>query len=280
VSAPADLRSRVQEAYNATGASWADGPIRIYSRLARVLVGRSPIALDGRVMVDAGAGTGALSRALTSAGATAIAVDVAVAMLAAGRSDPTDEGTGARCFLAAAAGDVGALPFATSSVDGAGAAFSLSHVPSPLSALRELARITRAGGVILLSSYGGPNPHPAKAAVDAAAAAHGFVPPTWHDELKHTTEPLVGSVDALRKLAADAGLRDVRIEQERVDVDMTDPIDLVRWRLGMPHLAGFLASCTAEQREAIAAAALATIGPRPEPYRPDVLFLTARAPTD
>ena len=274
MSGSTDLRSQVQDAYNATGRSWAEGPIRIYSRLARALVDRSPIPLDGRVMIDAGAGTGALSRAMTDAGATAIAFDLAFAMLAAGRAE--DEETGTRSFVAAAAGDAGALPFATSSADGAGAAFSVSHMPSPRTALRELARVVRPGGVILVSSYGGANPHPAKAAVDAAAAAHGFSPPSWHDELKQTTEPQVGSVGALRELAADAGLLDVQIDQERVDVDMTEPIDLVRWRLGMPHLAAFLSSRGEEEREAIAAAALATIGPRPEPYRPDVLFLSAR----
>jgi ubiquinone/menaquinone biosynthesis C-methylase UbiE len=269
-----ELRAQVQQAYNATGASWADGPIHIYRRLARALVERSPVPLAGRIMVDAGAGTGALSRALAAAGATPVAMDLAVQMLVAGRAEAAGADRSWPAF-AAAAGDAGALPFRSSSVDGAGAAFSLSHVPSPLTALREMVRITRSGGIILLSSYGGPNAHIAKVAVDGAASALGFVAPAWHEVLKRETEPLVGSIDALTALAGEVGLTAVSIEREHVDVELADPDALVRWRMGMPHLAPFVASLSPARRDELVTRALDAIGPHPDPYRPDVLFFTA-----
>jgi ubiquinone/menaquinone biosynthesis C-methylase UbiE len=260
------LRHAIQQAYNQTGAAWAGGPTRVYGRLAHALVEHRPVDLRGRTMLDLGAGTGALSVALRGVGAVPVALDVALAMLATDRDRRPP----------AAVGDAQALPFASGSFDGAGAAFSLSHVPSPAAAFHEIARVLRPDGVLLVSSYGSANPHAVKRAVDGAAAALGYEPPAWHDALKQTTEPQVGSIDALTSLAHAAGLGEVEVVHEAVDVGLDDPAALVAWRLGMPNLVPFLATLTDAQRSRLTADALAALGPDPEPYRPEVLFLTAR----
>src|SRR5207245_2821241 len=75
---PGGRRSAVSEmaaAYAQGAQAWAEGPTRIYERLARVLVDFSPVPLAGRLVLDLGSGTGAGSRAAIAAGARVIAAD-------------------------------------------------------------------------------------------------------------------------------------------------------------------------------------------------------------
>ena len=74
-------------AYSATGAAWEEGPGRVYNRLAEVLVEHSPVPVEGRTVLDLGAGTGAASRAIARARGSPVALDLAFGMLAeAGRA--------------------------------------------------------------------------------------------------------------------------------------------------------------------------------------------------
>ena len=85
---------------------------------------RHPLA--GRIVLDAGAGTGAVSSALAAAGARAVAADLSFGMLAwNARARPP-------CVVA----DIRALPVAAGCVDDAVAAFVLNHHVSPRLALR------------------------------------------------------------------------------------------------------------------------------------------------
>ena len=60
---------------------WAGGPAAVYDRLAAELLARSPVPLGGALVLDAGAGTGAVSSAARAAGARVVATDVALDML-------------------------------------------------------------------------------------------------------------------------------------------------------------------------------------------------------
>jgi SAM-dependent methyltransferase len=255
----------MRAAYEATGATWSQGPALVYDRYAELLVAHCHLRLAGRRIVDLGAGTGALSKALLAADAAAIAIDLAFGMLHIDRDARPP----------ASVGDAAALPIATGSVDGVGMAFSLSHVPDPRVALHEITRVTRRGGVVLSASFAGANDHPAKSAVDRAAAAFGFEVPAWMTAFKTYNEPLVASLPALEDLALEAGLTDVVITETAVDVGMDSPEAMVAWRLGMAHLAPFLSSLDDVDRGEVAALALAELGPDPVPFRPNVLFFAA-----
>ncbi|MEV4513049.1 methyltransferase domain-containing protein [Dactylosporangium sp. NPDC049525] len=114
----------------------------------------------GGVVVDAGCGTGralpALRAAVGPAG-TVIGLDHTPQMLAKAR----EKGNGGLVLA-----DAGRLPFADGSVDAVFAAGLVMHLPDPVGGLRELARVTRTGGRLVLF-------HPTGRA--ALAARHGRV---------------------------------------------------------------------------------------------------------
>ena len=76
--------STIGAAYSAGASAWAEGPNRVYRRLAELLVDFSPEPLGGRLVLDLGSGTGDGSRAARSAGMSAwqfIAPAVGVALV-------------------------------------------------------------------------------------------------------------------------------------------------------------------------------------------------------
>ena len=115
----------------------------------------------GGVVIDVGCGTGralpALRQAVGSDG-TVIAVDLTPEMLRHARV----KGRAAHAALILA--DARYLPFASASADAVFAAGLITHMPDPQAGLRQLARITRPGGLLILF-------HPSGRA--ALAARHG-----------------------------------------------------------------------------------------------------------
>lgn len=233
-------RSGTAVAYDNSAAAWQAGPDRVYQRLAGAMVAASPVEIAGRRILDVGAGTGAASRAALAAGAaTVVAADMSAGMLRAGRM------TGGHRVPVVA--DACRLPFRSGSFDLVVAGCCLGHLPNPLSGLREARRV--AGGVVA-SAFANGWTHPAKGAVDAVMRDYGFVTPDWYVRLKRDTEPLVEDPDSLRALAAAAGWSEVRVAVREVPTGLRDPADLVAWRLGMAHLAPFVASLSEEHRAA------------------------------
>ena len=116
---------------------------------------------SGGVAIDVGCGTGRALPPLREAvgpGGSVIAVDLTPEMLAAAR--PKSSAAGAALLLA----DARALPFADASVDAIFAAGLVNHLPDEVAGLRELARVTRPGGVLVLFHPSGRS---------ALAARHG-----------------------------------------------------------------------------------------------------------
>jgi ubiquinone/menaquinone biosynthesis C-methylase UbiE len=244
--------SGVAEAYSATGAAWQAGPGRVYDRLAEVLVAAAPVPLAGRVVLDVGAGTGAASRAVARAGGHPIAVDVAPGMLAA----IAGGGPGLAC-------DARALAVGDGAVGAVVAAFSFNHVPDPVCALAEAARVVAPGGAVLASAYASDDDHPVKAAVDAAALEHGWEPAPWITEMRTSAAPLLATVERAAAAADSAGLH--RAEAHHIEVPFPDltAADLVAWRMGMAQLAPYLAAQPAETAAKIEVRALELLGDAP-----------------
>jgi SAM-dependent methyltransferase len=118
---------------------------------------------EGGVVIDLGCGTGRalppLRRAVGPDGFV-VAVDVTPEML--GEARPASQAAHAALVLA----DARHLPFAAASADAIFAAGLINHLPDTEAGLRELARVTRPGGLLILF-------HPSGRA--ALAARHGRV---------------------------------------------------------------------------------------------------------
>jgi demethylmenaquinone methyltransferase/2-methoxy-6-polyprenyl-1,4-benzoquinol methylase len=125
--------------------------------------------LRGRLVVDVCCGTGDLSLAFARAGARVVGVDFTPEMLvqanrkgaalpgpgAAGRPDGASEPAGARGVLFAA-GDALALPLADDAADLASVAFGVRNLADPLRGLKELVRVVRPGGKVLVLEFSPP----------------------------------------------------------------------------------------------------------------------------
>jgi SAM-dependent methyltransferase len=137
------------------------------------------------VVIDVGCGTGRALPVLRQAvgpHGTVIAVDLTPEMLRHARI----KGRAAHATLILA--DARHLPFASASADAVFAAGLVMHLPDPEAGLRQLARITRTGGLLILF-------HPSGRA--ALAARHGRMP--------EPDEPLAAA--PLQRLTQNTGWR-------------------------------------------------------------------------
>jgi ubiquinone/menaquinone biosynthesis C-methylase UbiE len=269
VTGPAEERrftAAVARAYDRTGRAWSDGPVIVYDRLAKAILDESPRPLAGRTVLDVGAGTGAASLAAMAAGARVVAVDLSPGMLRANRAE----------VAGALVADATALAVADHSVDGVVAAFSFNHLPDPAPGFREAARVCRPGSPVLVSAYAADDDHPAKAAVDQAAAAEGWQPEAWYVDLRDRVVGRIATVEGMAAAAVGSGLRG---EARRLAVELPDlvPEAVVGWRMGMAHIAPFLATVDAATRRRIAERALEALGPVPPPLRRSIVVYAGTA---
>ena len=141
----------------------------------------------GNVLLDAGCGTGRRLEEARAAGALrALGVDLVHAMI---------RGGGAGAARACAVADVRALPFPDGTFDLAWCRLVLGHLADPAPAYREMARVLRPGGALVVTDF-----HP-----EAARAGHLR---TFHDAdgKRHVVEHHVHEADDHRRGAAAAGL--------------------------------------------------------------------------
>jgi SAM-dependent methyltransferase len=256
----------VDAAYQGVARAWADGPSRVYDRLAEAVVAEYPDGFAGQHVLDIGAGTGAVSRAVRRLGGRVTAVDAADDMVEHMRAHGLD----------AVTGDLLALPFDTGSFDGTIAAFAISHVADPVRALTEARRVVRNGGVVMVGIFGAAPANASKDVVDAVAQRYGYVRPAWYDRLKRDFEPLTDTPAKLRDCALAAGLADVVIADRTVDTGIAAPADIVATRIGMAHLARFVAELHDATCRDFVAAAIAAVAVDPQPLRPEVLIMSSR----
>ncbi len=260
-------------AYEDLGPIWASGPGPAYERIAEVVVAVLPRPLRGAWVLDLGAGTGAASRCIARAGGIPVALDPALGMLAQARRDHRIIGAP----LASVGGEAERLPLRDGSLDAVVACFSLSHVADPVAALREARRVLRPGGHLVAASFDlAAAPDPVKNTIDGVAQRFGLLPPPYYLALKQQ-EQEVGLAERLAAHATAAGLVAVRVDQVQVDSGLRTADDFLRYRLGTPVAAGFVASLTPARRAEFYAAALEALGPSPEPWLPAVLILSSRA---
>jgi len=114
----------------------------------RAQVVRAIAPRRGERILDLAAGTGTSSDPLDRAGARVVACDFSVGMLRVGKRR--------RPGLSFVAGDALSLPFADASFDAVTMSFGLRNVADVDAALREMARVTRPGGRLVVCEFSDP----------------------------------------------------------------------------------------------------------------------------
>jgi ubiquinone/menaquinone biosynthesis C-methylase UbiE len=254
-------------AYSAGGTAWASGPSRVYTRLAELLVAAAPVSLAGRLVCDVGAGTGVGSRAALAAGARVVATDVAPGMLAFDRPRRPP----------AVVADATRLPFPDDAFGGVVAAYCYNHLEDPVAGLREARRITTAGGPVLASAYALDDTHPVKAAAEEALTEVGWSAPQFYGALKTDAVPKLATVARADAAARSAGLHAIAVEARHVAFPDLTVDDLIEWRLGMAHIAWFVAALAPDARAGVVARTRELLGADVPPLVRSVIQIAALA---
>jgi demethylmenaquinone methyltransferase/2-methoxy-6-polyprenyl-1,4-benzoquinol methylase len=161
----------------------------------------------GQRVLDLAAGTGTSSEPFERAGAVVVPTDLSLGMLAVGKRR--------RPSLAFVAADALRLPYADEAFDAVTISFGLRNVEDAGAALRELRRVTRPGGTLVVCEFSTPTWRPFRAlytdylvaALPRIAAAVSSNPAAY----RYLAESIQAWPDqpALATLIEDAGWRQV-----------------------------------------------------------------------
>ena len=151
----AAMFDRTAERYDLVNDLLSAGQDRLWRRaVARAL---RPYTSDGKRVLDLAAGTGTSARAFAAAGARCVACDFSLGMLRVGRrrlaGRPAPAGGARDGGVTFAAGDALALPFGNESFDAVTISFGLRNVADPDAALREMLRVTKPGGRLVICEF-------------------------------------------------------------------------------------------------------------------------------
>jgi demethylmenaquinone methyltransferase / 2-methoxy-6-polyprenyl-1,4-benzoquinol methylase len=119
----------------------------------RKVVARAVGAASGERVLDVAAGTGTSSASFTTDGADCVACDFSLGMLRQGARQRGGADVGGVRFVA---GDALALPFADESFDAVTISFGLRNVHDVDAALRDLLRVTKPGGRLVICEFSSP----------------------------------------------------------------------------------------------------------------------------
>ncbi len=204
------------------------------------LVGLAP----GERFLDVAAGTGGLSLPAARLGADVLATDWSPAMIerfeerARGEGLTTAEGRVMDCH---------ALDLPDDTFDVTGSQFGVMLVPDQLRALREMARVTKPGGRVLLIAYG----FPAEleflqffvGALEAVAPEFSGIP-----DDPPPLEFQVSDPEVLRRRLSDAGLKDVRVERSAERPAFSSGEEMWDWVLNGNPIPGMLTADLSEEQ--------------------------------
>lgn len=191
--------------------------------IARAALERAGLR-SGMQFLDVASGSGALSIPAARLGATVTAVDASAKMLELLRARAASE----RLPITTKVMDGHALDFADDRFDMAGSQFGVMVFPEMPRALREMARVTRPGGAVLINAYGDPHRIDflgffvqAVRSVRADFDGPPMEPPPLPFQL---SDP-----ERLRRELAQAGLREVRVDTLTEATDFASGSALWDW---------------------------------------------------
>jgi ubiquinone/menaquinone biosynthesis C-methylase UbiE len=200
----------------------------------------------GQRFLDVAAGTGGLSLPAARLGAKVLATDWSPAMIERFKARARDEG------LRDAEGrvmDCHALDLPDDSFDVAGSQFGVMLVPDQPRALREMVRVTKPGGRVLLIAYSDPSE---LEFLQWFVAAMKAVVPEFQG-IPDDPPPLefqVADPDVLRRRLTGAGLKDVHIERTAERPAFTSGQEMWDWLYyGNPIAEMMVGDLTDQQRD-------------------------------
>ncbi len=130
--------------YDRTNTILSAGRDRVWRRATGTALALQP----GERCLDLAAGTGVSTEELARSGATVVGVDLSLGMLRVGRRVRPD--------VPLLAGDALALPFVDGAFDAVTIAFGLRNLVDTAAGLREMARVTRPGGRLVICEFSAP----------------------------------------------------------------------------------------------------------------------------
>lgn len=191
-----------------TGQADAFARAAVYQLAATLesLLAAAPLHPD-QSWLDVACGPGIVTCALARRVAQATGVDLTPAMIERAAADAAAAGLANTRFLV---GDAAALPCPAGTFDGALTRFSLHHIPAPLRVVREMARVVRPGGHVVVGDH--------LTCEEAEASA-------WHHDVERLRDPthwLSPTPGRFFALGARAGLRLVSGQILPYDLDFEE----------------------------------------------------------
>jgi demethylmenaquinone methyltransferase/2-methoxy-6-polyprenyl-1,4-benzoquinol methylase len=147
----AGMFNHVAHRYDLTNEALTLGQVHIWRRGVRLALNPRP----GEKILDLAAGTGGSTAALAESGAEVVACDLSEGMIAVGRQRHPE--------LAFVQGDATDLPFEDASFDAVTISFGLRNVENTEKALREMARVVKPGGRLVICEFSRPTWPPFRA---------------------------------------------------------------------------------------------------------------------
>jgi ubiquinone/menaquinone biosynthesis C-methylase UbiE len=206
------------------------------------LVGLEP----GERLLDVAAGTGGLSLPAARLGAQVLATDWSPAMIERFEARVREEG------LSGAEGrvmDCHALDLPDDRFDVTGSQFGAMLVPDQPRALREMVRVTRPGGRVLLIAYGFPLELEFIQFFSSALTAVAPEFPGLPDD-PPPLEFQVSDPEVLRRRLTDAGLKDVRVERTAERSTFGSGQEMWDWVLNSNPIGGMMVADLSEDQRA------------------------------
>ena len=199
-------------------------------------------------VLDAGCGSARLTLALVEAGAAdVVGIDTSLERLAQGRARLTAHPMRARVTLMEADFDH-ALPFSDGRFNAAVSRLALMIAADPVVTLRELRRVTAAGGRIVTALWAPVDENPWFALPRAAAAA--ALGPDRANYARALGR--LGSPEEATEVHRAAGLADVQAETLRQTLDVQDATGLWTWMTGENgHVRRLDATLSVSERAAV-----------------------------
>jgi ubiquinone/menaquinone biosynthesis C-methylase UbiE len=200
----------------------------------------------GERLLDVAAGTGGLSLPAARLGAQVLATDWSPAMIGRFKARAREEG------LLKAEGrvmDCHALDLPNDSFDVVGSQFGVMLVPDQPRALREMVRVTRPGGRVLVIAYGRPADLDFLQFFIGALKAVAPEFPGLPDD-PPPLEFQVSDPEVLRRRLTDAGLKDARVERTAERPAFVSGQEMWDWVLHGNPIPGMLVADLTETKRA------------------------------
>jgi ArsR family transcriptional regulator len=141
--------ARTRSFFDSVGPEW-DAVRKVFNDDALRARAIARLVRPDLLVADIGTGTGILASELAGLGLRVIAIDNSSRMLDAARANLEREGT---TGVEIREGDVSSLPLADGEVDAALAHMVLHYLPSPGEAIREMTRVVRPGGSVIVVDF-------------------------------------------------------------------------------------------------------------------------------